>query len=96
MRTVKGTLKHGMKLGERTLKNFELREASTADLFAAESEAGVDTPLKFNGAMMVRQLVRIDDYEGPFTLGLIASLKTADYSILRAAQMEMDRLGESS
>lgn len=95
MQTVKGTLKHGLKLGEQTLKAFELRAASTADMFAAEAIAGVDTPLKFNGALMTVQLVRIDDYTGPFTIEMIGKLKTADYAILRAAQLEVDRLGEA-
>lgn len=91
----KGTLKHGLKLGDKTLKHFEMCESSTGDMFAAEAIAGVDTPLKFNGALMTRQLVRIDDYTGPFTIEMIASLSKTDYSILRAAQMELDKLGEA-
>lgn len=95
MNTVKGTLKHGLKLGESLLKNFEMRESTTADMFAAEAIAGVDTPLQFNGAMMSIQLVRVDDYEGPFTIEMIASLRKTDYSILRDAQMRLDKLGEA-
>lgn len=95
MTTIKRELKHGLKLGEKTLKKFEMRESNTNDMFAAEAIAGVDTPLKFNGAMMCQQLVRIDDYEGPFMIEMIASLSKTDYSILRAAQMELDRLGEA-
>ena len=95
MNTLKGTLKHGLKLGDRVLKNFEMRESTTADMFAAEAIAGVDTPLKFNGALMCQQLVRVDDFEGPFEIEMIAKLKPVDYSILRNAQLEVDRLGEA-
>ena len=93
--TVKGTLKHGLKIGETPLKRFEMRESTTADMFAAEAIAGVDTPLKFNGALMCQQLLSVDDYKGPFVIEMIAALSKADYAILRAAQMELDRLGEA-
>lgn len=95
MNTVKGTLKHGLKIGDEVLKDFELREAATADMFAAEAVAGVDTPLKFNGALMCEQMVRFGDIDGPISIEMIGKLKPADYSILRAAQMELDLLGEA-
>lgn len=93
--TLKGTLKHGLKMGEACLKRFEMRESTTADMFAAEAIAGVDTPLKFNGALMCQQLVSLDDYTGPFVIEMIASLSKADYAILRKTQMELDQLGEA-
>lgn len=93
--TVKGTLKHGLKHGDAVHKDFELREATTGDMFDAEQDAPPDTPLAFNGALMCRQLIRIGTFEGPFTLGIIRKLKAVDYGILRAAQMEADKLGEA-
>lgn len=95
METVKGTLVHGMKLDEAVQKDFEMREATVEDMLDAEMEAGVDTPLNFNAQMMVRQLVRVGSYKGPFTLGMLKKLKPVDYRKLRAAQMELDKMGEA-
>jgi phage FluMu protein gp41 len=93
--TAKGTLKHGLKVGkDKPVHEFEMKPVATVkDMFDAEMDAGVDTPLTFNGALMARQLVRIDDYTGPFTLSLIGTLTPADYSILRTAQMELNDAG---
>jgi phage FluMu protein gp41 len=93
--TAQGKLKHGLKVGEeKRVHDFEMKPMATAqEMFDAEMDAGVDTPLAFNAALMARQLVRIGDYEGPFTLSLIGTLSPADYSILRTAQMELSDAG---
>lgn len=93
--TARGKLKHGMKVGkDEPVREFEMKPVATAkEMFDAEMEAGVDTPLQFNGALMARQLVRIGDYNGPFTLGLIGTLSPTDYAILRTAQMELNDAG---
>lgn len=94
MKTVKGTLKHGLKIGDAVHKDFELREATTADLFEAEDIASPETPLKFNGALIALTLVRVGTFEGPFTLSMIRGLKQADYALLRNKLGEADQLGE--
>lgn len=95
MKTIKGTLLHGLKIDGVAHKEFELREASVGDIFDAENEADITRPLAFNGQMMLRQLVRIGTFEGPFTIGMLRSLKPADYRALRAKQMELESEGES-
>lgn len=95
METVKGTLQHGMKIGEAVHKDFELREATTGDMFDAEREVAPDQPLGFSGAMLCRQLIRIGTFEGPFTLGMLRKLKPTDFAILRRAQLEAEKLGEA-
>lgn len=94
MENAKGTLKHGLKIGEAVHKEFEMRPVMSAqEMFDTEQDASVDTPLTFNGALMARQMVRIGSYEGPFTLGLIGTLSPDDYGMLRQAQMKLSKEG---
>lgn len=89
-----GTLPNGLSVSGELHKKFQLREALVDDLLDAELEADVMKPLNFNAQLMVRQLVKVGTYEGPFTLGMIRRLKPADWRLLRAAQSEIDNLGE--
>lgn len=90
----KGTLRKGMKIGGEVAKEFEMREAITADLLAAETDASTENALNFNAALLSRQLVRVGTFEGPFTVGMIGKLCTQDFKILRDAQAEFDIVGE--
>ena len=94
MKTVTGTLPHGLKIDGVTHTDFEMREASVGDMFDAENETDVTKPLAFNGQMMLRQLVRIGTFTGPVTVGMLRTLSTADYRTLRGKQMELEAAGE--
>lgn len=94
MTTVAGTLPHGLVIEGVTHKEFVMREASVGDLLDAESEADVTQPLTFNAQMMAIQLVSVGTFNGPFTIGMIRTLKPSDYRALRAKQMVLDALGE--
>lgn len=99
MSNLKGTLKRGLKVGDKVHKTFEMREAATEDLFKAEALAselggGAHTPIVFQAALIAQQLVRIGDYDGPVTVKMIGTLKKRDFAQLRAAQEELDKLGE--
>lgn len=96
MRMIKGTLPGGMRIEEVTHHDFEMREADVGDIMDAEAEADVTKPISFNAQMMVRQLVSVGDFKGPFTIGMIKRLHPADFRTLRAVQMELDALGESA
>ena len=89
-----GKLKHGLSINGVEHKDFDLREAAVDDLLDAEMEADVMKPLNFNAQLMVRQLVKVGSFEGPFTVGMIRRLKPVDWRILRAAQTGVDELGE--
>lgn len=101
----KGKLPRGMKIGEKVYTAFEMREVDVEDMMCAELEAanmggGVDTPIIFNGQMMLRQLVKVttvdgDEFTGPFTINMLSKLKPADYRALRTKQAEIDKLGEA-
>lgn len=95
MKTVTGILPHGLKIDGVTHTEFEMREATVGDMFDAENDADVTKPLSFNGQMMLRQLVRIGTFNGPITLGMLRTLKAADYRALRGKQMEIDAAGEA-
>lgn len=89
-----GTLKHGLKFGEETHTDFEIREPTTGNLLDAEEEADASKPLNFSAALLARQLIRVGTFEGPFTTGMIRKLHRADFAILLAAQREVDAQGE--
>ena len=91
---VAGPLRHGVTIEGTVHKSFELREATVEDLLDAESEADVTKPLAFNAQLLVRQLIRLGSYEGPFTINMIKRMKPVDWRILRAAQTEVDAMGE--
>lgn len=91
---VSGPLRHGLLLAGVVHNDFTLRAALVDDLLDAELEADVARPLNFNAQLMVRQLVRVGTFEGPFTVAMIRRLKPSDWRILRAAQSEIDDLGE--
>ena len=95
MKTVKGNLPNGLVIDGTTHRDFEMREATVGDMFDAENDSDVTRPLAFNGQMMIRQLVRIGTFTGPFTVGMLRSLKPADYRTLRAKQMELESEGEA-
>lgn len=94
-RIARGKFKKGMKIGTNVQPDFELVEASAGDMFDAEAEVPPGNVLAFNGAMMARQLRRAGTFKGPFTQDMIRRLHPADYNVLRAAQMELDVLGEA-
>lgn len=97
-----GQLKHGLFHKDQPQREFEMRGVQTAgELFEAEIESGgVHNQLAFNGALMARQLVRVGECTGPFSIEQIRALSPADFSILRTAQMNLDKAenpnGESS
>lgn len=89
-----GTLKRGLKVGETIHKDFELREATAGDVFAAEAEADPSRPTTFRSALAAQQLVRIGAFEGPFTLTVLAKLTGRDLSRILDAQLALDIQGE--
>lgn len=95
MKTIKGTLPGGLVIDGVAHREFEMREANVGDMFDAENEVDVTRPMTFNGQMMLHQLVCIGTFKGPFTIGMLRSLKTTDYGALRSAQMKLEELGEA-
>lgn len=91
---ITGPLKIGFAINGELHKDFELREATVDDLLDAENEADITKPLNFNAQLLVRQLVRVGTYTGPFSINMIRRLKPVDWRILRSAQGEVDALGE--
>jgi phage FluMu protein gp41 len=91
----KGSLKHGLKIGDDVHREFEMQESITGDFFAAENEVSPEKTLTFSAALIARQLVRVGSYTGPFTHGMLGTLRTADFNTLRQAQTELDVLGEA-
>lgn len=92
---IKGTLKHGLKVGEKLYLEFEMRECTTADLFAAEEDASVDKKLSFRGALIGRQLVKLGEISGPIPFASIGKLHPEDFDLLVKAQDEADKKGKT-
>jgi len=95
MKTVSGMLKRGLTIGEVTHTDFVLREPTAGDLFDAEQDAKLDTPLAFNGALLAKTLVSVGSFTGPFTFAMIKRLHPADFSVLREKLGEVEALGEA-
>jgi phage FluMu protein gp41 len=93
---IRGTLTHGLLINGIAQREFVLREYITGDIFDAELDVDADKPLAFSAALLVRQLVSIGTFEGPFTINMIRSLHPADFSILRSKQRELEKTGELS
>lgn len=91
-----GQLKHGLKIGQEVHKEFELRQCTGADYFAAENEVDSSKTLTYAVALVAQQLVRIGTFEGPFTLSMLGKLHPADLARMKTAREELELLGEDS
>lgn len=94
MATYIGQFKKGMKVGKEVHKEFELREMTTADMLDAELEVTAAKPMNFSAALASLQLVRVGDYDGPFTLKMVRALAPEDFNELRAGLDKVATLGE--
>lgn len=92
--TLSGPLKAGIDIAGQVHRDFVLRPALVDDLLEAELEADVTRPLAFNAALLVRQLVSVGSYTGPFSTGLVRRMRPVDWRRLRAAQDYLDQAGE--
>jgi phage FluMu protein gp41 len=90
-----GTLKHGLKIGDTVHRDFEIREGTMADYFAAEDVVNPNKTYKFATALLCQRIVSIGDVGGPLTVDLLQNLPPADFHMLRAAMDGVDGLGES-
>jgi phage FluMu protein gp41 len=86
--------KHGLEIAGTKHFDFEVREATMADYFAAEAEMPAERLLSFDAALAVQTLVRVGTFKGPFTLALLGRLKPADFAALRKAMRQADTEGE--
>lgn len=92
----KGTLPHGLKVGDKLHKDYELREAITADLFDAEEEAPPNRRLAYRGALIGRQLVKLGELSGPISLELIRKLHPKDFDHLVEASAALEDAGKTA
>lgn len=91
-----GTFKRGMKIGKDVHMEFELRPMTTEDLLDAELEVPMGKPMNFNAALAALQLVRVGDFDGPFTINMVRKLDPVDFQILRESLGKVAALGEES
>lgn len=95
METAKGELKHGLLVDDEIQKSFEMRQATTGDMFDAEELATSDNPIAYQGALISLQLVKLGNMDGPIPFPYIRKLHPEDFGILVDVQRETERLGES-
>jgi len=93
--TIKGTLIHGLRIGEELHKDFEVRAANAGDMFDAEDSSPVSKPLTFRMALLGIQLVKLGSLSGPIALKVLRGLHTEDMDILSKAQQEADKEGNA-
>lgn len=101
MATIKVKLNKGLRVGEKTHIDAEIREASVGDMLdaAEESERLVNTPDGYQllasptlvGVNVLRrQIVAIGDHPGPLTLGEIKKLDPSDLNLLQAEAQRLE------
>lgn len=90
----KGTLKFGLKVGADVHREFELRQVTSGDYFAAEGDASVSKDVTFRAALLARQLVRIGTFEGPFSLAVLAKVPPPDLNRMLDAREALELSGE--
>lgn len=94
-------LKKGLKVGDKTHKEVEVRETSAADVIDGSTEgeqlkmtpggwALVSSPALAEMHILRRQVVRIGDHEGPLTLAEMKLLSGHDLNLIRVAAEGMD------
>lgn len=88
-----GTLRVGLKIGDKVYKDFTVREPVMADYMAAEDEAPPDKQFAFDLAL-IAQLTELQGFDGVLTVGLLGRLKPTDFGILRKALREVGDAGE--
>ena len=101
MAEIKVPLIKGFKLGDDRLMNAYLRDFNTADLIECAEQAEkleqtkdgpeyVGSPSLMANLMLARQIMRVDDYNGPFTLRELKKFDPIDYALLQAKADEME------
>lgn len=96
MATIKGTLKHGLKIGDTVHKDYEIRESTTADMFDAEDDAPTTKRLAFRGALLARQIVKLGELSGPLDFSMVRKLHREDFDQLVDDQVKVDDLGKGA
>ena len=91
-----GTLKRGLKIGDTVHKEYEFKEEILAgDYFAAEDDAGQQGTLRFDAALVARQLKRIGSFEGPFNAAILGKLSTSDMNKLMRVREALEAEGNA-
>ena len=83
----KGKLRRGITIGGIAHKEFEMRECDLGDMLDAEADTPVGTALAYTVELVCRQLVRIGDHTGPFTVGQLRKLPPDDWETLQNARL---------
>lgn len=91
----------GVEYTHYLMRDSDLRDMFQAELAATAMGGGADTPLLFNGFILVSQLKEVSAknvpaLKGPFNLSMLQTWGKANYFALRATQQKLDKLGEAS
>jgi len=103
MAEIEFQLIHGLVIGEENtaMKDCVLREVTTKDLIesqeAAEKLANTEdgpqwvaSPTVMNNETLRRQIVRIGNYQGPFSIDDLKRLHKVDYDLINARADELE------
>lgn len=87
-------LPFGMKVGEETHKDFDIRLPLVEDMVEAEKVVNAQLIHAFNVELLSRIVTRVGSFTGPFTPNMFKQLKRADYNAFINAMLEVEELGE--
>lgn len=94
MSTKTVTLKHGIAFQGRQLKTILLHAPCLGDMMDAEQDSTVANPISYRTALLCRVIDKADDFEGPFTMGMLRSISPTDYNLLATELAGFDAEGE--
>lgn len=106
MKSIVGKLPAGISIAGVLYRAFEMTPVkSMATLFEVEEQVEATRGMKFNGALMTHQILRVgeDVKDGklagkvsdvPITIEMVEDLDPTDYWALRKAQLRLDKEGK--
>lgn len=94
-------LRNGLKVGDATHKEAEIREVGAADVIDGSAEAEqlkltpggwalVSSPALAEMHILRRQILRVGDHKGPLTLAELKQLSGHDLNLIRGAAEALD------
>lgn len=92
--TITRPLPRGMKIGQETHKDFELRAPLVEDMIEAEKVVDARLIHAFNLELLARVIIRVGSYTGPFTPNMFKPQPRANYNAMVNALLEVEDMGE--
>lgn len=96
MKTFDVKLPHGLDIGGKRYREFQLREAVVRDMIDAEDMVPGAGEIKYSTALLTLQIQRVRDkgaeFEGDLTMSMLGGLTPIDFVELRKGQTALETM----